>query len=364
MSFERPELLWLLLLAPLELLLALRRAPRLRASLELLSGPRRRGAQGARYAAASVYGTAASVVLAAASALALAGPAWGVKAVASERSGLEVAVVLDVSRSMEVREGGASRLEGAKSLLRGLLRQAPGASFSLVAAKGDAVLLVPMTEDLEALDSALDYADPETTTAAGTDLGTGIRAGLESFTAGSGAGRAGADRAGVNRALLLLSDGGDKGGEALKAAEEAKKRKTRLLAVGLGGADALPVPGPSGGPLLDAKGDAVRSALEPTLLRAVAAASGGRYLEASDSGAAQALRAELAELGRGGKRVEYESKDRSSFFILLALAALVVRVVASILAFAAADRSTVEAGRAAPGRPAAADSPAAERTGR
>ena len=84
MSFERPELLWLLLLAPLELLLALRRAPRLRASLELLSGPRRRGAQGARYAAASVYGTAASVVLAAASALAADGGL--LRAISSSRS--------------------------------------------------------------------------------------------------------------------------------------------------------------------------------------------------------------------------------------------------------------------------------------
>lgn len=325
MSFERPELLWLLLLAPLELLLALWRAPRLRSSLELLAGPRRRRAEGARYAAASVYGTAASVLFIAASALALAGPAWGTRAVSAERSGLELAVVLDVSRSMEVSEGGASRLEEAKALLRGLLRQAPGASFSLVAAKGDAVLLVPMTEDLEALDSALDYADPETMTAAGTDLGKGLRAGLGSFSPGSG----------TNRALLLLSDGGDRGGEALKAAEDARKRRARLLVVGVGGGESLPVPGPAGGPLLDAKGDAQRSALEPTLLRAMAAASGGRYLEASDSGAAQALRAELAELGRGGKRVEYEARDRSSLFILLALAALVARIASSVLAFAA-----------------------------
>jgi len=202
MSFQHPGFLWLLALIPLELLIARRRAPRLLATLELLAGPASRRAKGGAYAAASVYGAAASTVFLAAAALALAGPAWGSRAVAAERTGLEVAVVLDVSRSMDVRDGPGSRLDAAKSLLRGLTRAAPGASFSLVAAEGEAVLLVPMTEDLEALDAALDYADPETISSGGSDIGKGLREGLESFTADSGA----------NRLLLLLSDGGDRGG--------------------------------------------------------------------------------------------------------------------------------------------------------
>ncbi len=326
MTIARPIVLWLLVLAPLDLAVSLSRARRLRVTFEALVGPERRKTAGEAYARASIVGTLCSAACVCALVVALAGPSWGDLARAVERSGLEVAIVLDVSRSMEAHEGSLSRLEEARAFARTLIRGNPGAAFSLVAAKGEAVLLAPMTEDAEALELALSYANPDATTAPGTDLGKGLEAAIESFPSSSARGRA----------LVLLSDGGDRGGGALKAAAAAKAKGARLFAVGFGTAEARLVPGPNGAPLLDARGEAVRSALEPELLRALARAAGGRYLEAGSGGAESALAAELAALAKDGKRIEYEARDRTGEVALVALVLLAARLIAAWRAFAGA----------------------------
>ncbi|HOX32885.1 MAG TPA: VWA domain-containing protein [Spirochaetales bacterium] len=327
MSLARPELLWLALLALPELLALARRGRGRFPSLLSLAGPRQGTRVLARSAAAAFYSSLAFVLFLASASLALAGPSWGRRGSAQERSGFELAFVLDVSRSMEVEDGAPTRLEAAKGLLRSLLRSAASASgreglnaFSLVAAKGEAVLLVPMTEDLEALELGLDYANPDTLTAAGTDLGRGIAAGLGSFSSSSGAGRL----------LIVLSDGGELSGSARAEAAKARLAKARFIALGFGGSEPKPVPGAEG-PALDEKGLPARSALDAAFLKSVAAEAGGRYLDGSDPGTPAALAAEISEAGRGGMRLEYEVQDRSGLFAFLALAFLALAILAEAL---------------------------------
>ena len=315
MSFGDPRFLWLALLALPELLLAWRRTAKLRPSLETLVGPRERSRAAARFSSLSLVAAVSSALFVCMAALALAAPAWGREGRATERSGLEVALVLDVSRSMESRDGSPTRLDEAKGLLRSLFRELPslraggeGVSFSLVAAKGDAVLLAPMTEDLEAIDLALDYARPETMTAKGTDLGRGIDAGLDSFSVQGSA----------NRLLVLLSDGGDLAGRARAAAERARKSKVRFAAVGLGGNTPAFVPD-----ALDESGRPATSALDAAALRSLAAVAGGRYLEGAESSTLGALASEIGSARVSGSRIEYEAEDRSGLFAALALAFLV-----------------------------------------
>jgi Mg-chelatase subunit ChlD len=320
-TFARPELLLLALLAAPEALIAFARIPRLRASAEALSGPARRRAAGAAFAALSAAGAVAGALFVVSTAVALAGPSWGRRGVAAERSGVEAAFVVDSSRSMEAADSGLSRLDAAKALVRSLMRGARGrgASFSITAVKGDAVLLAPMTEDLAALEDALEYAGPEATTSVGTNLEKGIEAGLGSFT-GSGAG---------DRLLFLLSDGGELAGSALRAAEKASRSRARLVVVGMGKAEPVPVPGPDGAPLVDERGRPVMSALEGARLAAVAAAAGGLYVEAADPGAGAALAGELAAAAAGGTRIEYAPAERTGDFALASLAFLSAAILAS-----------------------------------
>jgi Ca-activated chloride channel homolog len=324
-SFARPELLLLALIAAPEILFAVLRTPRLRSTVEALAGPARRARAGAAFAALSAAGAAAGALFIVSAAVALAGPSWGRRGAVAERSGLEAAFVIDASRSMEAADSGGTRLDAAKAIARAAVRgeghAGRRASFSIVAAKGDAVLLAPMTEDAAALEDALDYAGPDAITTVGTDLERGIEAGLASFTA-SGAG---------DRVLVLLSDGGELSGSARRAAERAQLSRARMIVVGIGGAESAPVPGPDGSPMVDERGARVASALDAEGLRAIAAAAGGRYLEASDSGARAALEAELAAAAAGGTRIEYVTADRAGDFALAALAFLVAAVLAGAL---------------------------------
>ena len=73
MSFSHPAFLWLALLAPLEILLVLRREPRLERSFLALAGPRRRDRARSAYATASIYGAVFSVLFILCAALGLAG---------------------------------------------------------------------------------------------------------------------------------------------------------------------------------------------------------------------------------------------------------------------------------------------------
>jgi Ca-activated chloride channel homolog len=329
MSFARPELLWLALLALPELALGLARAPAFRASLEALSGPRRRARAGRAFAAASFVGSSAGALFVLSAVIALAGPSWGLRGAAVPRSGLEAALVLDVSRSMYAKDAASpgaaasarvTRLEAAKALASGLIGASGGESFSLVAAKGGSVLLAPMTEDAYALGDALGYADAAAITSPGTDLEGGLRCALSSFSA------AGAR----NRIVFLFSDGGELSGSARRACDAVAAAGARLVVVGLGGDSPALVPGLDGKPLQGAKGP-VRSARDAKRLQSLASQAGGAYVDASEPGAAAVLADELSRARGRGLRIEYERVDREGAFALLAFAFLLIALLASML---------------------------------
>jgi len=321
-SFERPAFLWLLVCIPVELIAAHIRIPALAASFGLLAGPARREMAVLRFRLSSICAAVLSSLFILASVFCLAGAAWGTSAVSAETSGLEIALVLDVSRSMEVNEDGTTRLDQARRVARQILGAAPGASFSLTAAKGSSVLLVPMTEDQDALDSALDYANPDTLTSHGSGLDSAIETALASF----------AVKDQSARLIVLFSDGGGQAARTEKAAELAGGRGVRIWAVGVGGDSALTVPGPDGSVIVNSSGLAVHSALAAGPLRRAAALSGGRYFDASDPGTSAALREGLAAMGRTGHHTVYGTQPRSTLFAGFALLFLCLRIAATLFA--------------------------------
>jgi Ca-activated chloride channel family protein len=329
-SFAHPSLLAIALVCIPEIIVFATRIRRFRTSLETLSGPAARGHAGPRFMLFSMIAEIGLVLFVLCAVIALASPSWGRKGVMIERSGVETAFVIDVSRSMEAADSGSTRLGSAKALVASILnregRADMRASFSIVAAKGEAVLLVPMTEDRTALESGLDYANPDVVTSVGTDLERGIQAGLASFTA-SHAG---------DRLLVLLSDGGELSGSALRAAAFAARSRCRLIVIGFGKAEPVGVPGPDGSPMVDERGRPVLSALDRTRLESIARAAGGRYLSADDPKTPAALAAELDGAARGGARIEYSAADRSGDFALAALVFLVLAATTGFFALGSA----------------------------
>ncbi|MFZ4616124.1 MAG: vWA domain-containing protein [Rectinemataceae bacterium] len=322
MILDHPVFLWLLTLLPLELVLVWRRTKPLSISLSALTAPGQARTRLRRLA--RILGTGASLLFIASMSLALAGPSWGEGSERVERSGLEVALVLDVSRSMVAEDAVGSRLSAAVALARLLMARAPGASFSMVVVKGEAVVLVPMTEDRDAIDSALSYASPSIISRKGTDLGSGIEAALSSFTALAGRGRI----------VVVLSDGGDLDLRARAAAAQAKERGARIYAIGFGSAEPVTIPGPEGRPLVEKNGKPIRVSLDSSLLRALASVTGGHYYDAAEASTLQSIVSEFDREGQTGIREIARTQDRGPLFLFLALLAFIGRLAARMLATA------------------------------
>ena len=92
--------------------------------------------------------------------VALARPQLGERSADLVRTGRDVLVLLDLSRSMLVTDAGGTRLDAAKRIAWDLAERAPGDRVGLVVFGGSAFLQLPLTSDPAALRLFLDQASP------------------------------------------------------------------------------------------------------------------------------------------------------------------------------------------------------------
>ena len=205
-------------------------------------------------------------------ALALARPQQGHEIVQVERTGIDLLVALDVSRSMLVADvEGTNRLAAARAALRHLLHHLGGDRVGLVAFAGEAFLVVPLTRDQAVVERALDSLQPDMISEPGTHVAQAIRRAQESFDRGSEG----------PRALLVISDGEQVQGEAAVAAREAGRDRIRVHAAGVGSHAGGRVPvraSPGSGYLKNAFGRDVVSRLDERTLRESAGTGQGLYV--------------------------------------------------------------------------------------
>jgi Ca-activated chloride channel homolog len=156
--------------------------------------------------------------------VASAGPRFGLRREPVPQRGVDLMVLLDVSRSMTADDVTPNRLERAKSDIRDLLLRLHGDRAGLIAFAGKPALRVPLTSDLDLFREVLDEIDTQSAPYGGTRIGDAILKGLETFS----------KRSGRQQVLLLISDGEDQGSQPDDAARLAAQRGVRILTVGLG----------------------------------------------------------------------------------------------------------------------------------
>jgi len=204
--------------------------------------------------------------------LALAEPKYGFTWEDVKREGVDIVVALDVSDSMLVEDveagGQLSRLERAKREITDLLRILEGDRVGLVAFAGTAFLECPLTLDYAAAEIFLDDIDTDLIPVKGTAIGKALREAVKAFEGGSH----------ESRAVILITDGEDHGGNALAAAEEAKTQGVRVFTIGIGKDEGSPIPKPGGGFHKDRSGNMVLSRLDETTLQKIALTTGGSYV--------------------------------------------------------------------------------------
>jgi Ca-activated chloride channel family protein len=271
---------------------------------------------------------------------ALAGPHWGLRRVSEYRWGLDVTLALDLSRSMEVRDLGRSRLERAVLLCRELAEQ-PGFRLGLAFGRGRGNLAIPLTDDRPVIMSLLESLDETVYTGAGTNLESLVDAACSAFL----------DDSPGRRLIVLLSDGEAHAGSLGSAARRARGLDIGIAAVGLGTTAGGPVPAANAGGFGNVTGtgeiagtgnaaesveaaDSADSAAESPLsplsrlrreaLEEAAALTGGVYIDGADPLAGSQLMSYIESLAseREGSSWRRENRPRWRFFLCVALAAL------------------------------------------
>lgn len=212
---------------------------------------------------------------AAAMVIALMRPQWGYSTIITPRSGAQIMIALDVSRSMLAEDVVPNRLDRAKAEIRDLLSYLNGDQVGLIAFAGRATVLSPLTPDFRFVDLSLRDAIPGVTGRGGTRLEEPIR------KASAGFGNAGH----VSRSLILITDGEDHDSFPKAAAEQARDLGVRILAIGFGdeGGAPITITEPNTGArtqLRDDNGAVVQSRLDGDLLRELASITDGAYIPA------------------------------------------------------------------------------------
>jgi Ca-activated chloride channel homolog len=215
--------------------------------------------------------------------IALAGPKIGVEIREVERRGVDIMVVLDVSRSMLAEDVRPNRLDKAKFEILRIVDRLRGDRIGLIAFTGEAIQLSPLTTDYSAFRLYLSIADPASMPSGTTDFAEAMRAAINAFDA------AGTDGQNAARVMLLLSDGEDHGADFTPFKEQLAERGIYIHTVGIGtrAGATIPVYDPGTGRLLDYVRDAaaqvVTTRLEPEILRTIADVGRGAYYEISRS---------------------------------------------------------------------------------
>ncbi|MBI5816003.1 MAG: VWA domain-containing protein [Nitrospinae bacterium] len=204
--------------------------------------------------------------------VALARPQYGVKPVQITRSGIDMVIALDVSKSMAARDIKPSRIERAKLEISRLASALEGNRMGLIAFAGKSFVECPLTTDTAALKMFLDSLDTSSIPVPGTAVGAAVHGAVEAL----------AKSKAKTRAAIIVTDGEDLEGGVDEAISEAAKAGVKVFTVGIGSQTGAPVPevdseGNVTGYKTGDGGATVISRLDSRTLRSIADSTDGAF---------------------------------------------------------------------------------------
>jgi Ca-activated chloride channel family protein len=252
--------------------------------------------------------------------LALARPQLGEREAELARTGRDVLVLFDLSRSMTVADVAPTRLAVGRAAAWETVSALPGDRVGLVVFGGSTFLQLPLTNDHGALKLFLDAASPDDLGDPSTDIGNALATTSGIFEHEGERG---------HRAVLLVSDGEiDETTELEKATAGLRAEGIPVFALGVGTTAGGPVPADSSEAPekfhRDYIGRIATSRLDESALRQVAKLTGGVYARADRPADRARLQAALAKV-RTRTLASEQSKERADRFqwpLALAVVAL------------------------------------------
>ena len=202
--------------------------------------------------------------------LALTRPQWGYQWEDYKQEGVDIIIALDVSRSMLAEDIKPNRLERAKRKISDLLYMLRGDRIGLIAFAGTSFVQCPLTLDYSAARIFLNAIDTDLIPVQGTAIGEALRKSTKAFRT----------QENKSKAIILITDGEDQTGQAMKAAEEAKKAGVKIFTIGIGKEIGAPLPNPNmvSGFLKNENGDVIITKLNESILQKISLMTGGSYV--------------------------------------------------------------------------------------
>ena len=254
--------------------------------------------------------------------IALARPQWGFEWEEVKRSGLDMLIAVDVSKSMLAKDMKPNRLERSKFAIKDLVKRLNGDRIGLVAFAGTSFLQCPLTIDYNGFLLALDDLAIGTIPRGSTSISSAIYKAMQVMQA--------PDK--KYKALIIITDGEDLEGDALRIAREAAEKGIRIYCVGVGTTDGeLIQVGAANGErvyLEDRGGNVVKTRLNEDLLKQLALSTGGSYVRATqaDFGLVRLYDESISKLEKRDidSKMRKHYHERFQYFLSLALLLLLV----------------------------------------
>ena len=218
------------------------------------------------------------------------------------KTGTDIYVLIDTSKSMLVTDVKPDRLTVAKKIIENLLDSFTGDRIGFIPFASDAYIQMPLTDDYRLAVMFLEAIDTDMIGGGGTNLAAAVRLADGSFERAS--------ESNADRVILIISDGEEHEGTALDIVKNVAAG-TKIFTVGVGTerGGLVPVYDASGAVVSyigDGSGNPVTSRLEAGTLRELARAGNGSYYQADLQGVeAASLIEDLSALSRN--RTETES---------------------------------------------------------
>ena len=254
--------------------------------------------------------------------IALMGPQMGTVISEVKREGIDIVIVLDVSKSMQAEDITPNRLDRAKFEISRFIDRLDGDRIGLVAFAGVSYLQVPLTLDYSAAKMILSIIDTDIIGTQGTATADAISTALEAFRGESI----------TQRVMIILTDGEDHEDDPIEAAEIARDKGVIIYTVGVASTAGAPIPVyEKRGLRISLKRDGddriITSRLNEGSLDEIAGITGGRYfrLPARTSGLEMVFN-QIAELEKSelSSREFDEYKEWYQYIVAFALLLLFI----------------------------------------
>ena len=210
--------------------------------------------------------------------LTLARPQWGNKMSKISRKGLNILVMLDVSRSMLAEDVRPNRLKKAKHQISRLVNYLKGDKIGLLIFAGTSFLQCPLTIDYSAFRMYLDTINVNSMPVPGTNLPDAITKAIKAYP----------EVEKKYKVIILLTDGENHEGDVMEIVEQAKNEGIIIYTIGVGSPNGELIPlrdahGNTIGYKKDKSGNPVLSRLDEVTLEKIAFQTGGKYYQATET---------------------------------------------------------------------------------